>query len=436
MLVVALALVTAAPAAAAVSGTVVHRVKRSHSFVVATGSGQLAAIHARRSPQLGRVVQVATRRLRNGRLHSRSVRVVGRASRVRLRGTVTYANRRQGVFTVSAPGASILVNQPSTAGPVPPVGSIVTTNAQIDAQGNLVANNIDGHGWDKNGIEIEGTILAIDAQTRTLSVSADDCHESRGTVSVLVPAAFDLSQFQVGRDVDLVLTRQADGTFVLVRGMQGLAGNPDPIDRSPVPLPVTPAPPVVPPAGGSSTPGTGGAAPGTGTQTPAAPVAGATTVDTEGTILAIDGQTRTVKLSNRSVPSAAPTSFIVPLPFDLSSWWVGQELHVVLNREADGTLMFQRVIPPPPVEYLKVKATIVAVDGQARMLTLRSCDHDSCSGPLKVVVPPALDLSRFRVGQRAEFVVTKQTDGTYVLQRSSISRRDDNRDDDDDHEDN
>ncbi|MEA2248348.1 MAG: hypothetical protein QOH46_2877, partial [Solirubrobacteraceae bacterium] len=65
LLVLAGALVLAAPAPAAVSvrGTVVHRNARTHSFVVAAANGHLTKVRSRHSARVGRTVRVAGRTL-------------------------------------------------------------------------------------------------------------------------------------------------------------------------------------------------------------------------------------------------------------------------------------------------------------------------------------------------------------------------------------
>jgi hypothetical protein len=216
----AVMLACAAPASAAtLRGTVVHHNSRAHGFVLATRSGRLAAIHAQRSARVGRVVRVSARRLRNGTYAARRVSVLGSRRRVVLRGTVTYLNRRSGAFTLSTRGASILIRRPARGAQVadasPSVGTRVLVEADVDDQGELEATEIEDQGEDTNGIELEGTILAIDTTARTLTVSADDDEQSGATIAVSVPSGIDLSAFSVGEEVELVVTRAADGTFVL-----------------------------------------------------------------------------------------------------------------------------------------------------------------------------------------------------------------------------
>lgn len=217
--------VAAAPASAAtLKGTVVHRNGHAHSFVVAMAHGRLAAIHARTSPRPGRVVRVSARRLRNGTYAARRVRVVGRRGHVQMRGTVTYSRGR--VFTLSSRGASILIHRGTRGAPAvaasdsaPPAGSVVLVDANVDDNGDVEANDVNEEGQDDNGIDLEGRVLAIDATARTLSVSADDEDASGAALTVNVPAGVDMTGFTVGHQVELKVTRETDGRFVLQQGM-------------------------------------------------------------------------------------------------------------------------------------------------------------------------------------------------------------------------
>ena len=219
-----LAGVAAAPASAAtLKGTIVHRNSHAHSFVVALAHGRLVAVHARSSPRPGRVVRVSARRLRNGTYAARSVRVVGRHRHVRMRGTVTYSRGR--AFTLSSRGASILIHRRARGARVaaadgaPPVGTVVQVDANVDDNGDVEADGVTEEGQDTNGIDLEGTVLAIDMTARTLSISADDDDQAGAALIVQVPAGVDMTRFSVGQELELTVTRNADGTFVLQQGM-------------------------------------------------------------------------------------------------------------------------------------------------------------------------------------------------------------------------
>jgi hypothetical protein len=208
----AASLALAGPArAATLRGTVVHRNAHAHKLVVATRSGRMVAVRTTRAIRVGRVVSVRGTR----------IRTIGRARHARLRGTVTFVNRARRVFTLSSRGASVLIRRRSAhaaraAGDdMPAAGNQVTVNADLNDNGDVDANEVDQQGQDTNGIDLEGKVLAIDTNARTLSLSADDDDESGSAVVVHVPDGFDLSQFTVGNDVELVVTKESDGSFTL-----------------------------------------------------------------------------------------------------------------------------------------------------------------------------------------------------------------------------
>jgi hypothetical protein len=209
-----------AAGAAVMRGTVVHRNARAHSFALANRSGRLFAIHTKRAPRIGTQLQVTARRLLDGTFALQRARVVGRAHpRVSVRGVVSHVGA--GAFTLSAPGVSMLVRmhrraRAADASGVPAVGSEVTVTGTLDDQGDLDEQSATTTGSSTGGFSLEGAILSVDATARTLSVSADDDDNSAGTVTVSVPAAIDISQFQPGQEVELEVQRQADGTLVLL----------------------------------------------------------------------------------------------------------------------------------------------------------------------------------------------------------------------------
>ena len=343
VLVIALVLAAAAPASAAtLTGTVVQRAQGSHKFVIASATGRLTALKARRTPRVGQTVRVVTR----GSAGARSIRLLGRRTTVRLRGVVTRASRTRRVFTVSGSGATIRVHQgrggasAAAADAMPSVGTVVTVSCQIEDDDDLISDH-----WDDEG------------------------------------------------------------------------------DDEDAPRAASPTPP-----GGSSgttqTPGTGS------TQTPTPiPAPAPATVELDGTIGAIDGQTRTVSV-NGFTAGAAPTKVVVPAPFDMSRFGIGDYIRLQAARQPDGTLVFQRIVPN---DVLDVTTTIVAIDGSTRTLTTQACDATSCAPALSVLVPASFDLSRLHVGQRVDMRLLKRMDGTVVLMRAGIRswQRDDDEDDDD-----
>jgi hypothetical protein len=219
VLVAALVLAAPAPAAVSVSGTVVHRNARTHSFVVAAANGRLTKIRSRHAVRVGRAVRVAGRTLRDGSIAASRVRAGARHRAARLRGTVTFANRRSGRFTVSSAAGSISVRRHragarAASDDMPPVGQQVVVTITVQPSGVLEEDGVDEQGMDQE-VEIEGIVMAVDPAAHTVSVSASDDDASAGTVTVGFPATFDLTGVTVGNEIEIKAVRQADGTFVL-----------------------------------------------------------------------------------------------------------------------------------------------------------------------------------------------------------------------------
>jgi hypothetical protein len=227
--------------AARLHGVVVHHNRLAHSFVLALSKGRLVSIHSRRSPALGRVVTVRAKRLRNGTYSLRHVVARQRIRRrVVIHGVVTFVNRRRGEFSVSAGGASLLVRRGHTVGlaadvassdPLPAVGDEVSVETEIDDQGDLNEQDVQPTGVETENVHIEGTILSVDTTANTITISADDEDQSGQSITVSVPSTIDITQFQVGQQVELKVSVQPDGTFLLQAssedGDSGEANNPD-----------------------------------------------------------------------------------------------------------------------------------------------------------------------------------------------------------------
>ena len=216
--------VASSASAATLHGVVVHRDARAHSFVVALANGRIAAVHARKSPRVGRIVGVSAALLHNGTYAERSIKLGHRVRSARISGVVTFVDPSRGLFTVSGDGASMLVHRSHgarAADALPSVGEDVSVTVGIDDSGELQDENVQATGTQTSGMDLEGTILAIDTAARTLTVSADDEDQSGQSLTVDVPSTIDISMFSVGRQVELTVTMQPDGTFLL----QGASGD-------------------------------------------------------------------------------------------------------------------------------------------------------------------------------------------------------------------
>jgi hypothetical protein len=205
-----------------VKGVVVHHNRNAHSFVVADRAGHLYAIHSSHAPGIGSTVVVTAKRLRDGTYRLQRERSAGRAGRrVRIRGVVSWVNLRTGEFTISAPGVSLLVVRSNrsaarAADATPSVGTDVVATGTVDDQGELEVQSVQNVGQETDGVDLEGTVLAIDTAARTITVSADDNDQSGSSVIVSVPATFDLSRFTPGEEVELKVQPTGAGTATLL----------------------------------------------------------------------------------------------------------------------------------------------------------------------------------------------------------------------------
>jgi hypothetical protein len=176
-------------------------------------------------------VFVSARHLRNGTWMAQHTRVGHASKHVRMRGTVTYVNRRRGTFVLSTRGASLLVHarmsrrhdvRLSSASEIRD-GEVVALDADL-TDASVEASSIRPAGFQSSGISLEGTVQAIDPVARTLAVSADDADESGAVVTVQVPSAFDLGAFTVDEPVELTVARDPDGTFTLEQSSDDSSG--------------------------------------------------------------------------------------------------------------------------------------------------------------------------------------------------------------------
>lgn len=213
---------TAAAEAKVLHGTVVHRNAKAKSFTVADRSGRLTAVHARRSPRIGSRVTLRATKLRNGTYKAGRLRAHGRVRRARVRGIVTFVDRSRRQLVLSSRGVSLLVRlarsaRARAAEALPAVGSEVTVSATLtDPTGSSVLGDpgslTSTAAPASDPIDLEGSVLAIDTATRTLTLSADDSEESGATISVTLPDSFDIAAYSVGDEVEVVATLNADGT--------------------------------------------------------------------------------------------------------------------------------------------------------------------------------------------------------------------------------
>jgi phage baseplate assembly protein gpV len=219
---VAVLVPTGAAQASSLKGTVVHHNHKAHSFVVANASGRMSAVHATRTPRVGSKVTVTASQLANGTFNAARIHARGRAHHARLRGIVTFVDRRHRRFTLSDNGASVLVRFARThkarQADLPTPGSQVTVVSDLDRSDDSSVVTTPGAVQTDQApsagqpVDIEGSILAVDTTSRTLTISADDDNASGQAISVVLPASFDITRFAVGDEIEIAATLNPDGT--------------------------------------------------------------------------------------------------------------------------------------------------------------------------------------------------------------------------------
>jgi hypothetical protein len=106
------------------------------------------------------------------------------------------------------------------------VGDTALVNATLTDQGEIEADDVQTTGQDQT-FDVEGVVQAIDTAKRTITVSADDEDQSGQSLVVNLPAGSDPSQFTVGQEVELAVSRAADGTLTLATGSSDDEGGDD-----------------------------------------------------------------------------------------------------------------------------------------------------------------------------------------------------------------
>jgi len=191
------------------SGTVVHA--RARSYVVALAGGRLRTVHAKDTvPQVGEEVDQTGERLHNGTYSAAGFVVIGSQTRATLRGSVSFADRAKGVYTVSAAGVSMLVRGATAS--LPTVGDEVVVRTRIvpadpprRAAPQLVQEAVEQRDRAPDPLEAAGKLKAIDTERRTLVLPADDLGESESDLAVTVPDELELASFRVGDELALTV---------------------------------------------------------------------------------------------------------------------------------------------------------------------------------------------------------------------------------------
>jgi hypothetical protein len=232
------------------AGTVVHLNPEAHSYTIADG-GSMKAIHSHRPPNLGVSIEVEAKRLANGTYSEAGNRTEhGRNAGASVDGTVSFSDPRTRVYTVSAPGVSLLVR--GAGQKLPDLGDRVEVRVRIadDAeplpvrpageQGcgrppalpkpptaglEQVRLQIAG-GEPAASVDVEGIVQGVCKDAGRLIVSADDVRESGRDIELLAPKKIELGKLDTG-DVLRVTTEILDGGSLQLSSVAGDGSGPD-----------------------------------------------------------------------------------------------------------------------------------------------------------------------------------------------------------------
>jgi hypothetical protein len=239
----------------ALAGTVVHRNPEALSYTLAADDGRLLAIHSRNAPSPGEEIEVEARQLANGTyVEQGNRRERGSHGRATFSGTVSFSDPVTGVYTVSGPGASLLVRGGIQRNP-PEVGALVEVKARIAANPEplpVSSPGEDGCGkppalpkppkvaLEQVGLQVtgdapqpttdvEGVVEGVCRDSHKLLVSADDVRESGHDIVLGVPAQIRIGALKPGQVLKLGAEIGDAGALTLssVAGDEGTDGAED-----------------------------------------------------------------------------------------------------------------------------------------------------------------------------------------------------------------
>ena len=235
------------------SGTVVHINPAADSYTIAD-SGSLIAIHSHHPPNLGKSIEVDGERLANGTYAEAGNRSEhGSSGQASFGGTVSFSDPREDIYTVSAPGVSLLVR--GKAGHNPPrLGDNVEVRVRIaDNFDPLPSNDPHEEGCGSppaepkpprsaleqvdlqindaaSSVDVEAIVEGVCRESHKLVVSADDIRESGRDIGILVPEEFKLNRIDPGDVLRLTTNILKGGSLQLstIAGDKGGKGADDP----------------------------------------------------------------------------------------------------------------------------------------------------------------------------------------------------------------
>jgi len=206
LLLVFLAALAVPGVASAARGVVVKVDRGTNTVAVARAHGRVSLLHVGSTARIhvGSRLEFSARTLSNGTLAATRVRVLGRAHRTHVRGTVLAT--RSGGVALSANGAVLTVARGAAAA-TPAVASKVEIEVEIENE-DLEANEIRVISTTADAALIRGR-LTINANG-TIRVADEGL-----ALTFTVPAGFDLTRFRTGDEVLAFFLRNADNSLSL-----------------------------------------------------------------------------------------------------------------------------------------------------------------------------------------------------------------------------
>ena len=192
---VAVAALAAPGIASAHSRGVVVKVERAKDAFAVARAGHVAKFHNRRADklQVGQVIRFDARRR-----EARDIRVVGRAQRTEIVGTVTAVGPNS--FTVDSGGVQFTF---------PLVGNPPAVGAKVQVEVELKVED------DADEVEVQNVGPAVGQVEGRLTIGTGTI--SVGNVVIAVPAGVDLSAFRTGDLVEATFAQDPSGRLVLVK---------------------------------------------------------------------------------------------------------------------------------------------------------------------------------------------------------------------------